>query len=72
MARLSQKLFEDLLRGATAPTDITLRVTLWNGAWVGFEKATGLLNHTGSKLIADPLVRGTFEQCLAVDVESLQ
>ena len=28
VARLSQKLFEDLLRGATAPTDITLRVTL--------------------------------------------
>ena len=42
-------------------------------AWrvVGFTQTTGLLNHTGSKLIADPLVWGTFERCLAVDVESL-
>ena len=38
---------------------------------VVFTQATGLLNHTGSKLIADPLVRGTFEQSLAVDVEAL-
>ena len=45
---------------------------LADGAWVGFDEAIGLLSRAGFPLIAESLMRGTFEQCLAVDVDRLE
>ena len=45
---------------------------LADGVWLGFDEATELLARAGFPLVADPLVRGTFDECVAVDVDGLQ
>ena len=38
-----------------------------DGVWLCFDKATELLSHAGFK----PLLRGSFDECIAIDADRL-
>jgi len=43
-----------------------------DGRFLDFDDATGVLTSAGFQLVARPVVRGSFEQCMDFDVESFQ
>ena len=43
-----------------------------DGTWLSFDEASESLSRAGFELIAKPLARGTFDDCLAVDVDHLE
>ena len=45
---------------------------LVDGTWLSFDEASESLSRAGFELIAKPLARGTFDDCLAVDVDHLE
>jgi len=43
-----------------------------NGHYLDFDEASELLHAAGFPLVASPVVRGSFEECMAFDVDSFQ
>ena len=44
---------------------------LVDGVWLSFDEAVALLSRAGFPLVAEPLHRGSFEECLRVEVNGL-